>query len=213
MKKALEIYRSRLVLVCISILCASPLSAQLYKLDRSTEEEFTEHRKHEPTEFWQIISNSTNYASFGVPVSLYVGGLLSDDAQMKRNALHIGETIIVSSALTFAAKYAVHRSRPAVTNTDITAASNGGSPSMPSGHTSEAFATATALSMAYPKWYVMVPAYAWAGSVGYSRMYLGVHYPTDVMAGAVLGIGSAYITRRANIWIQHNYHKRALIVP
>ncbi|ULT24063.1 phosphatase PAP2 family protein [Sphingobacterium sp. E70] len=45
------------------------------------------------------------------------------------------------------------------------------------------------MSRAYSKWYVVAPSLLWAGSVGYSRMYLGVHYPTDVLAGAVLGLG------------------------
>lgn len=201
------------LMIIILLGCSAPLSAQLYKLDRSVLQELSEDRKPEPTEFWQFVSNSTNYTSFGVPAALLVGGLVTDNPQMKRNALHITESILVSSAMTFATKYAIHRSRPSATNPDIISASNAGSPSMPSGHTSEAFATATSLSMAYPKWYVIVPAYAWAGSVGYSRMYLGVHYPSDVAAGALLGITSAYLTRKANIWLQHRHERRALMVP
>jgi membrane-associated phospholipid phosphatase len=38
---------------------------------------------------------------------------------------------------------------------------------------------------------VIAPSFLWAGTISYSRMYLGVHYPTDVATGAVLGAGTA----------------------
>jgi undecaprenyl-diphosphatase len=70
--------------------------------------------------------------------------------------------------------------------------------SFPSGHTSLVFASAASLSIQFKKWYVTVPAYLWAASVGYSRMYLGVHYPSDVITGAAVGIGSAYASQWLN---------------
>jgi len=79
--------------------------------------------------------------------------------------------------------------------------------SFPSGHTSEAFSTATALSLKYPEWYIIAPAYLWAGSVGYSRMNLGVHYPTDVLAGALLGTGTAFLTLKVNEWLNRQVRK------
>lgn len=79
---------------------------------------------------------------------------------------------------------------------------------MPSGHTSTAFATATSLSLAYPKWYVVAPSFVWAGAIGYSRMHLGVHYPSDVLAGAIVGSGSAYLTYKANQWINKKRKKK-----
>ena len=75
--------------------------------------------------------------------------------------------------------------------------------SFPSGHTSLAFSTAASLSIQFNKWYVTLPAYLWAGSVAYSRMYLGVHYPTDVLGGAAVGIGSAYLAH----WLNQKFFK------
>jgi undecaprenyl-diphosphatase len=58
-------------------------------------------------------------------------------------------------------------------------------PSFPSGHTAIAFAAATVLSYYRPKW---APAFfLLAVAIGFSRIYVGVHYPLDVLGGAVLG--------------------------
>lgn len=57
--------------------------------------------------------------------------------------------------------------------------------SFPSGHTSGAFATATALAMFFPDTIPIV--YGWAAMVGVSRVTLGVHFPTDTLVGAAMG--------------------------
>ncbi len=43
-----------------------------------------------------------------------------------------------------------------------------------------------------------MPSYTWAVIVAYSRMDLGVHYPSDILIGAVIGAGSAYLCFRLN---------------
>lgn len=58
--------------------------------------------------------------------------------------------------------------------------------SFPSGHTAAAFLVATLLTTSFGL--AGVPVFAWAVMVGVSRIYLGVHYPTDVFAGAAIGV-------------------------
>jgi undecaprenyl-diphosphatase len=57
--------------------------------------------------------------------------------------------------------------------------------SFPSGHATTSFACATVLALAAPR--LAVPLFVLAAAIAWSRVYVGVHYPLDVIAGAVLG--------------------------
>lgn len=63
--------------------------------------------------------------------------------------------------------------------------------SFPSGHTAGAFVMATITTYYYPPY--GLPAYALAIMIGSSRVLLGVHFPTDILAGMVLGFAGAYM--------------------
>lgn len=77
--------------------------------------------------------------------------------------------------------------------------------SFPSGHTGSSFASAWVFYRRLPKRFG-IPALVLAGLIGLSRLYLGVHYPTDVLFGMVSGIGSGCI---AMLIVQAIIDKRA----
>lgn len=145
---------------------------------------------------WRGFSSSVSPVIIGLPAGMYLVNQLHHNAKGKTDALHIAGGILTSMILTQGIKYAVNRDRPYTTYPlDVHPYDNAEkNRSFPSQHTSFAFATATSLSMHYKKWWVVAPAYMWACGVGYSRLYLGEHYPSDVLAGAALGAGSAYLS-------------------
>lgn len=147
-------------------------------------------RTPEQTDVFLFLTNSYQYGDIGIPAGLLVGGVLGHNEQMRQNSLFVASSTAMSWGLEYIIKHIVNRRRPFIQNTNIVPVYRAGSSSFPSGHAATTFSTATALSMAYPKWYIIAPAYLWAGSVSYSRMYLGEHYPTDIAAGAALGVGS-----------------------
>jgi len=127
--------------------------------------------------------------------SILLHGYIKKDKDLIRSGYKSAITILLAMSISTGTKYLVKRERPAFTYPNsITERDHSGTWSFPSGHTTAAFATATALSLTYKKWYVTLPAYSYAGFVGYSRMRLGMHYPSDVLGGIIAGIGSGLLT-------------------
>jgi membrane-associated phospholipid phosphatase len=156
-----------------------------------------------PTDpIFEFLTDSYPVIVAGTPLVLGVTALLTDDDGMLFKSLEIGTATILNIGATTLLKYTIRRDRPYTTYADIIPKELEDSPSFPSYHTSAAFTTATSLSLSYPRWYVIAPTYLWACSVGYSRLYLGAHYPSDVFCGALLGAGSAWVTHRISRWYQ-----------
>ncbi len=148
--------------------------------------------------FVQGLSASVYPVSLATPVSLLAAGFIQHDKQLQYKGWQAVGALAINSVVTLGLKYTIDRQRPYDKYPGIIFPYRiENDPSFPSGHTSTAFATATTITLEFKKWYVVVPAYAWAAGVGYSRMYLGEHYPTDVIAGAVVGAGSAWLSHWA----------------
>ncbi len=133
--------------------------------------------------------------------------------------------LLVVMVVTEAIKYVANAARPCDVLPDVHLVSPGAcaaevDPAFPSGHTSRAFAVAALLAYRL-RWKIGGIAFVVAFLIGLSRIYLGVHWPSDVLGGAVLGVGMAlllrvietrserYRTARARVisWIERLYQR------
>lgn len=150
----------------------------------------------------KFISKSEPYVAVGVPVAMALASWMKHDKDLLKDALYVGTSVAGAFVVTYGMKYLVDRQRPYDRWPGrVYPYSHESSPSFPSGHTASAFALAASLSLKYPKWYVIAPSALWACSVGMSRMNEGVHYPSDVLAGAAIGAGCAVLNVYVNRWL------------
>jgi len=148
--------------------------------------------------YWpfKFISAAAFPVAYGIPLMMLMTAYRTRKKGLQRKGWYLATSMLMSAIIVNILKYSFQRPRPFISYPFIEKLSAGGSPSFPSGHTSDAMAMAMALCLMYPKWYVIVPSFLWAGLVGYSRMDLGVHYPTDVLVGIIVGVGSSLLVYR-----------------
>lgn len=149
---------------------------------------------------WKGFSSSAKPLSVGIPGVMLAVSLLNKDTALTRQSIELVGSVVLTTVATEAIKIVINRDRP-YRKYPLEVFPYDGSESgksFPSAHVSLSFATATSLALVYKKWYVTAPAFLWAAGVGYSRLYQGEHYPSDVLAGAAVGIAGAY----ASHWLQ-----------
>ena len=97
----------------------------------------------------------------------------------------------IQSAVIYGLKFLIQRPRPLLFLGTISKLSQGKGeildPSFPSAHATFSFMMATLLGFWFPRYRIVL--FIVAGFIGWTRIYLGLHYPTDVIAGALLGYG------------------------
>lgn len=143
-----------------------------------------------------------------IPTGFLAVGYGTDNQQLANIGISTGISLATAFAITEIVKYSVHRPRPYNGYPDdLIPVKRTLGYSFPSGHTSITFSVATSLSLCCPKWYVVAPSMLWASGVAFSRLYLGVHYPSDVLTGALVGVASGIF----GYWMSQKLQEESLI--
>ncbi|CAB3288360.1 Lipoprotein B [Methanocaldococcus lauensis] len=113
----------------------------------------------------------------------------------RKLGLKLAFSLFLAVLIIFSLKYLINEPRPYIVLENVhLLCFEGNEPSFPSGHTTYAFTLATSLLLNYSK-KIGLLFLIWAIFVGYSRVYVGVHYSFDVIGGLIIGIFCGYLTK------------------
>jgi len=127
----------------------------------------------------KTIESAGDVILFALPAASLSGSLIVKDYQ---GTWQFTKGALVNQAVTIGLKYAINKKRPF----------SNGDRAFPSGHTSTTFQSAAFIQKRYG-WKIGIPAYAFAAFTGFSRINAQKHDGWDVLAGAAVGIASAFL--------------------
>lgn len=165
-----------LVIISLILVTSAAWSQDVIVPDVPAAPDFT------PSSAQKGVATSTDVLMIALPAAALAGTLIARDWKGLKQGVF---TALATAGATLILKYSVHERRPDFSNYH----------SFPSGHTATTFATAAYLQRRYG-WKFGGPAYAIATYVAWGRVFAKKHHWWDVVAGAAIGAGSAYIFTR-----------------
>jgi len=199
MKKEVYFIVLGFLILLFTYICISLPSYECMLYDIQTLEFINKNRIHILDNLWKLITNTSWLVCLLISIFPYVVAKTKKLPGLKVKSYLLLMCWVTVSLLSNGLKYLIGRVRPFVLYDYIEKLTGGESPSFPSGHTSEAFAMAGAVFLLFSsqkRFKILV--FLWAFMVAYSRMSLGVHFPSDVLAGIGLGFFSSGLVLYCN---------------
>lgn len=185
----------------------------LMLLDHPTRDFFQSNRSDQSNDVAGVLRHFGQPEVYGtVTLGLVGAGLITGHEEVTRAGSRLGATLVLAGLTSTGLKSLVGRPRPNESSDVDGFVPFSGQDAMPSGHTTVAFALATALADDIHRPWASAGLYAIATGVGWSRMNDNKHWLSDVAGGAILGITSAKVMN--GHWRIFNLHPpRVLLGP
>lgn len=168
-------------------LCTAGVGA-LMVLDKPIYDVIQKNRSNSLDSFADFVEEFGSYPSFGIMGGFYAAGVMYNDSKAKAVAVDAFATSIVAAGvITTSLKVITGRSRPNAGDGTHHFQPFGGDRSFPSGHTAQAFSLASVIAEHYNEQWVDLTSYGIATMVGLARIEQEAHFPSDVLAGAIIG--------------------------
>ncbi len=141
----------------------------------------------------EITSDMLYPTTLGAPLVFLAYGNILNDRKLTETSALILTAEVTTYGIVALVKHFTDRKRPYLEYPDcIVTRAEDSFKSFPSGHAAGSACILTMVSLQYPKWYVVVPSMMFVAATNFSRMHLGLHYPSDVTVGTVMGFGIAF---------------------
>ena len=160
-------------------------------LDRELRDWVVDHRLGVLDPLFEALSYAGSFGLIWLAIAVAISGFSRSRPWLWAR---VGAAILVAESVSGVLKAWIGRDRPPVADPDPAPLVHLPTTfSFPSGHATVSFACATTLALAVPR--LTWPLFALATLISFSRVYVGVHYPFDVLAGAALGVAIAIALR------------------
>jgi len=160
-------------------------------LDRELRDWVVDHRLGVVNPFFEALSYAGSFGFIWLAIAVAISGFSWSRPWLWTR---VAVAILISESISGLLKQWIERDRPPLADPDPAPLVHLPSTfSFPSGHATVSFACATTLALAVPR--LTWPLFALATLISFSRVYVGVHYPFDVLAGAALGVAIAIALR------------------